>query len=202
MCSLFAVASRRPAVPFHYTSRLWAALGFRQPATGLNASFWVSLRLRRALCKIAPQALPRWMRAFGTLFIICSIENHKQPHHPAKVQGIYYLSANTCGRRLPFHYTTLQGYISFRHLSFHFAHCQPQPRQPTQKCLHSLHFAQASSSVTFRLTLAVQPTPRTSQPKCEAPCHPFPFRSMSFSRHLCFCQPCQRYALRYCLPRY
>jgi len=76
-----------------------------------------------------------------------------------------------------------------------------QPRQPTQKYLHSFHFAQAIPSVIFRPTLAVQPTFQTSQPKYDAPCHPYPFRSIPFSRHPCFFHPCHRYALRYYLPQ-
>jgi hypothetical protein len=64
------------------------------------------------------------MRAFGSLHIICSIRNHKQPHHPAKVQGIYCFTANVCGRRLPLLSITLQElhfisppFVSFRSLS-------------------------------------------------------------------------------------
>jgi len=48
-------------------------------------------------------------------------------------------TANASGRCFRFTSLHFRSYTSFRHLSFHSVHCQPQPWQPTQECfLHSI----------------------------------------------------------------
>ncbi len=75
----------------------------------------------------------------------CRRESLKIPRHPLMVQDMNCFTAKACGRWLPLHSITLQGYTPFRHLPLPSVHCQPPASAPTQECFHSFHFAHVYS---------------------------------------------------------
>jgi len=124
-----------------------------------------------------------------SISMVARKKHHKYPNHPSKVQGMNCFTANACGRCFRFTSLHFRSYTSFRHLTFHSVHCQPQPWQPTQECLlHSIALMPAHSFIPLPFGFP------THNPQLEAKTGsyipPLPIRYIAFSHHPCF-SPCQ-----------
>ena len=86
------------------------------------------------------------------LINMVAVVNHKKPHHPSKVQVMNCLTAYACGPWLSLLFITLQGYTSFRHLTFQSVHCQPPASTTRARVLpsfHSIHACRRSIPLPF-----------------------------------------------------
>ena len=110
-------------------------------------------------------------------------------------------TTKTYGKWLSLLSITLQGCTSFRRLTFHSVHCQPQPRLPTQECFHSFHYANSNPPFHSAPPLAFPLAIRNSKPKREAPFHPTPLSILHSVTTLAFPNPISSMPLRYSLPR-
>ena len=98
-------------------------------------------------------------------------------------------TAKACGRWLPLLSITLQGCTSFRHLSFHFVHCQSPASATHARVLPFIPFRSGQPAVSFRSPLAFHPTNRNSKPKREAPFNPTQFATLHSVTTLAFPMP-------------
>src|SRR5665648_42705 len=117
-------------------------------------------------------------------------EKPQKPHHPSKVQAMNCFTAKACGRRLPLLSITLQGYTSFRHLTFHSVHCQPPASATHARVLPFIPLRSGQPTVSFRSPLAFLSHVPELKAKSGSCIPPTPIRYITFSHHPCF-SPCQ-----------
>ena len=93
----------------------------------------------------------------------------------------------------PLHFRAALRSATFRYIPFIVS---LQPRQPTQECFHSFHFAHANPPFHSAPLWLFHPTFRNSKPKREASFHPTQFAPLHSVTTLAFPHANQRYALR------
>ena len=125
-----------------------------------------------------------------------SPEKPQKPHHPSKVQAMNCFTAKACGRWLPLLSITLQGYTSFRHLSFHSVHCQPPASATLARVLPFIPFRSCLPAVSRRSPLAFRSHVSKLKAKTGSSIPPNAIRYFAFSHHTCFSLPNQRYVLQ------